>query len=190
MKFFLKLKHWQLFTLVWGVPLGLSIFSNIKGDLSIMLMTFPFMMLFFIFGLFGWVWAIATGLHDKVRPEVKLNVTRFKIIFLIPIVYMLLLLIWMTTSAMTDSGEQTDPPGIFVALFIMVHLLSMVCIIMGLRFAAKTMRSVELHRNAKFGDYIGEFFLIWFSIVGIWILQPRLNKLVEGHGHEAQVQHH
>jgi hypothetical protein len=32
---------------------------------------------------------------------------------------------------------------------------------------------------AKFSDYSGEFFLIWFSPIGYWILQPRLNKLTD-----------
>lgn len=180
MKFLLKLKHWQLFILIWGIPTALSIVSNSNLGLSI-IVAFPVMMLFFIFGLFGWVWAIATELYEKVRPEVKLNLSAFKIIFLIPVVYILLLLLWMAFFAFNGSGDQEDPPVIFIVLFIMIHLVSMVCIIMGLRYAAKTMRSVELHRAAKFGDYIGEFFLMWFSIVGIWILQPRLNKLMEDH---------
>jgi hypothetical protein len=44
---------------------------------------------------------------------------------------------------------------------------------------AQTLRSVELGRLANFSDYAIEFFLIWFSPVGFWILQPRLNKLME-----------
>jgi hypothetical protein len=183
MKFLLKLKHWQLFLLIWGVPTALSVISNSNVGLSI-IVAFPLMMLFFVFGLFGWVWAIATGLHEKVRPEVKQHLTTFKITFLIPIVYIAALLVWMSFFAFDSSGEQSDPPVIFIVLFVVMHLVSMACIIMGLRYAAKTMRSVELHRAAKFGDYIGEFFLIWFSVVGIWILQPRLNKLMEDHTHD------
>lgn len=29
------------------------------------------------------------------------------------------------------------------------------------------------------GYHARDFFLIWFSVVGFWVLQPRLNKLME-----------
>ena len=75
------------------------------------------------------------------------------------------------------SGDSTNMAVAGIAIVIL-HLLSMVFIFMGLRFAAKTMKTVELGRVAKFGDYVGEFFLIWFSFIGYWVLQPRLNKLI------------
>jgi hypothetical protein len=28
-------------------------------------------------------------------------------------------------------------------------------------------------------DFAGEFFLLWFYPVGIWIVQPKINKMVE-----------
>ncbi|WP_162051329.1 hypothetical protein [Pontibacter pamirensis] len=78
---------------------------------------------------------------------------------------------------LTDgSGDNVAVAGIAI---VVLHLLSMVFIFMGLRFAAKTMKTVELGRVAKFGDYVGELFLIWFSIIGYWVLQPRLNKLIK-----------
>ncbi|HMQ60497.1 MAG TPA: hypothetical protein PKE06_07510 [Flavilitoribacter sp.] len=42
--------------------------------------------------------------------------------------------------------------------------------------AAKTLKSVELQRNVVFGDFIGEFVLIWFQFTGVWFIQPKLNK--------------
>ena len=47
-------------------------------------------------------------------------------------------------------------------------------------FAAKTIKCVELKRNVTFSDIAGEFFLIWFFPIGVWILQPRINKLIDG----------
>jgi hypothetical protein len=46
-------------------------------------------------------------------------------------------------------------------------------------FAAKTLKTIELERKAKFPEYAGEFMLIWFSVIGYWILQPRINKLIK-----------
>ena len=27
------------------------------------------------------------------------------------------------------------------------------------------------------GDFVGEFFLMWFNYIGVWILQPRINRI-------------
>jgi hypothetical protein len=177
MKILLKIKHWQLFLLTWGIPILIDIFTF--SDPGLLIKLFPVMMVVFTIAVFGWVWAISTELHSKLPVDVKLNVGRFKILFLIPIVYLLGVTIWMGYNFYGEPGKQGDNMGGVVALIIFLHLFSMVCIFLGLRFAAKTMKSVELGRMAKFGDYAGEFFLIWFSPIGVWILQPRLNKLIE-----------
>ncbi len=70
-------------------------------------------------------------------------------------------------------------PAAIAGIIVPLHLFSMFIIFWGIRFAAKTLKSVELGRMAKFGDYAGEFFLIWFSIIGYWVLQPRLNEFVK-----------
>jgi hypothetical protein len=47
-------------------------------------------------------------------------------------------------------------------------------------FTARVIKSVELQRKARFEDAVAEFFLIWFFIVGLWILQPRVNRIANG----------
>ena len=137
-------------------------------------------MVFFAIGTFGWIWAISTSLNSKLPGGVSLNSKRFQILFLIPILYLAAILIWTSFAFSRGMTEQENTnPGTIAAIIVPFHLLSMGIIIWGIRFAAKTLKSVELGRMAKFGDYVGEFFLIWFSIIGYWILQPRLNKLVE-----------
>lgn len=177
MRILLRLKHWQLFLLTWGLPILMNFFTFSNPGLIIKL--FPVMMIVFAIGIFGWVWAISTELQTKLPTDVKLNVGQFKILFLIPIVYILGLTIRMSYNFYGGQSGQGDDIGGVIGLIIFLHLLSMVCIFLGLRFAAKTMKSVELGRMAKFGDYAGEFFLIWFSPIGVWVLQPRLNKLTE-----------
>ncbi len=185
MKFLLRLKHWQLFLLTWGFPIIVDIWSLFEP--KILFELFTIMMVFFTIGLLGWVWAIATVLNNKLNVETKLNLRIFKIIFSIPIVYIIAIISWIKYDSYTlqyessgGAGASDSSIGLSILPFIIVvHLMSLVFIMMGLRFAAKTLKSVELGRQAKFADYVGEFFLIWFSPVGIWILQPRLNKLVK-----------
>lgn len=177
MRFLLKLKHWQLFILTWGIPVTINIYTFSKPALMVKL--FPVMMLVFIIGIFGWIWAISTQLHKKLPMEVNMNIKGFKIIFSVPIVYTLALTLWMAYHFYFKFPEGSSNVGSIIGIVAFVHFVSMVCILVGLRFAAQTLRSVELGRLAKFSDYAIEFFLIWFSPIGFWILQPRLNKLIE-----------
>ena len=177
MRILLRLKHWQLFLFTWGIPLLLNFFSFWNPGIIIIL--FPFIMIVFTMGIFGWAWAISTELHSKLPTGVYLNVRRFKILFLIPIVYIFLMSIWTGYNFYGEVNGHVDSIVMVLGLFILLPLFSMICVFLGLRFAAKTMKSVELGRMAKFGDNAAEFFLLWFSPIGVWILQPRLNILTE-----------
>lgn len=177
MRFLLRLKHWQLFLITWGIPIGINVLPVSKPALVVKL--FPVMMAIFIVGIFGWIWAISTQLHKKLPVEVNLNVKGFKIVFAVPIAYTLSLTLWMIYQFYFRFPEGSSNIGSAIVVVAVIHFVSMVCILVGLRFAAQTLRSVELGRLAKFSDYATEFFLIWFSPIGFWILQPRLNKLIE-----------
>ena len=177
MRFLLRLKHWQLFLITWGTPIAINIYTLSRPALMVKL--FPVMMVVFIIGIFGWIWAISTQLHKKLPTEVKLNIKGFKIIFSVPIFYTLALTLWMGYQFYFRFPEGSANMSSIIGIIVFFHFASMICILLGLRFAAQTMRSVELGRLAKFSDYAIEFFLIWVSPIGFWILQPRLNKLVE-----------
>jgi hypothetical protein len=177
MRFLLRLKHWQLFLITWGIPIAINLFTFSKPALMVKL--FPLMMVVFIIGIFGWIWAISTQLHKKLPMEANLNIKGFKIVFSVPIFYTLALTFWMIYQFYFRFPEGSSNIGSVIIIVAFFHFVSMVCILVGLRFAAQTLRSVELGRLAKFSDYAIEFILIWFSPIGFWILQPRLNKLTE-----------
>ena len=177
MRLLLRLKHWQLFLITWGIPLLINIYTFSRPELGVKL--FPVILLVFTVGIFGWIWAISTQLHKKLPEDVDLDIRIFKVVFSIPIVYMLALTLWTSYEFYFLYPDNTSNVAPMIGVIASMHFLSMICILLGLRFAAQTMRSVELGRLAKFSEYAIEFFLIWFSPVGFWILQPRLNKLSE-----------
>lgn len=179
MRFLLRLKHWQLFSITWGVPLMINFYTFSRPALMVKL--FPVMMVVFIIGIFGWIWAISTQLHKKLPMEVNLNIKGFKMIFSVPILYTMALTLWMGYQFYFRFPEGSSNVGSVIGIIAFFHFVSMICILLGLRFAAQTLRSVELGRLAKFSEYAIEFVLIWFSPIGFWILQPRLNKLVDKH---------
>jgi uncharacterized membrane protein len=177
MRFLLRLKHWQLFGITWGLPIVVSLvfISNPYKIAEFM----PYIILLFTLGVLGWVWAIGSSLHDKLPEGVNLPVNVFRVYFLIPKIYLIGISLWLIYISYFNAPSLDYTMGVIIGVLLILHLVSMVCIILGIRYAAKTLRSIELGRLARFNDYVGEFFLIWFSIIGFWVLQPRINKLAE-----------
>jgi hypothetical protein len=190
---FLKAKHWQLFILIIGIPIVCQIISmiimfNIDAVNEPTVFTFlPFIlmmpvMFIGIFSMLGWQYAISVGLQKLIPQEAKMNVKRFKFFFFFPFVYMLFVGLLVAFGMIIFSKIQIEPAIIIVAVLIIIpcHLFAIFCMFYVLYFLAKTIKTAELQRETKFDDYAGEFFLMWFYPVGIWILQPKVNKLAEG----------
>jgi hypothetical protein len=184
---FLKAKHWQIFMVTFGIPLILELilipFIIVSNDFRSMNILFPIITLFFVGGFFGWFWSIGTGLQYKVPEGVKMKVKKFKTFLLIPLIYMVVILGFMGFSfgGAMESGQEPrgGQIGGIIGLIVLLHLFSMFCIFYCLYFVAKTFKTVELQREVTFSDFAGEFFLIWFFPIGIWIIQPKINKMIE-----------
>ena len=183
----LNAKHWQLFILSFAIPFLLQIvmmfrmmtkaFTN--QDLLPSSLFSDSIVLIIITAIFYailplWIWIVATSLQDKVPESIKLKVNKFKVFFIIPIVYFILYMTLFFPSLMNFQVEPT------IFLIIMpLHLFVMFCMIYCIYFTAKTLKTVELQRIVHSSDYIGEFFLIWLFPIGVWFIQPRINKIVQ-----------
>ena len=185
---FLKAKHWQLFILLFGIPLVfqiifmMAIFASLASDGGGNVswyafgygIFFFFLFLFIMVIYFWWFWSAAMGLQTYLPPGVHLKTSRFKIFFFTPLVYMFVLL---AISSLYGFGIQPNPLLLF--LLVPIHIFSVFCMFYIIYFIAKTVKTVELQRKTEFSDYIGEFFLLWFFFIGVWIIQPKINKIVE-----------
>jgi hypothetical protein len=184
---FLKAKHWQVFMITFGLPFLIQIvfmLSTLLGDDPAFLMeVFPFFMILFIAGLLGWFWSIGVGLQFKVPQEVKMKVKKFKVLLIIPLIYMLFVSVFIgsLSSGAIEMGQEPNSGfiGSMIGIMVPLHLLSMFGIFYCLYFVAKTFKTVELQREVSFSDFAGEFFMLWFFPVGVWILQPKVNQMME-----------
>jgi len=198
MKFLLQAKHWQLFLVMIsplfvefilvffvltsaigaiGNPEGIDAFvSSPAGVTTIVLGT-----LFFILAiisaitLFGWNYVLATSLYPKLPAGHNMKISRFKVAFFYPVCYMVVFLIIILTIVMT----RPDNPFIIFIIF-PFHFLAMFCMFYVLYYVSKSLKTVELQRTVTFGDYAGEFFLMWFYFIGVWFIQPRVNAMFAG----------
>jgi hypothetical protein len=194
---FLKAKHWQLFLLLFGVPMmvqfgamiGLSaMFATGRvPDLHMIAPYFrflPFILIVFTGFFFAWFYSIAIGLQGKLPARVKMKVRKFKIIFFTPIIYMSALMLFIATVVPgwmenVKMGGEIDIAQVmvFIGIALPLHFVSIACMFYTNYFVAKTVKTVELQKEVFFADFVGEFFLLWFYPVGIWVLQPKINQM-------------
>ena len=193
---FLKAKHWQLFLLTFGIPMLFqfivmsTMFTNFGNSnppdpttLLNYMKFYPVVMILYMGVYFGWFWSIVIGLQKKIPVDLQMKLKRFKIFFFIPLGYILFISIFAGSamSGFVDGTNAPDPKliaGLF-AFILPLHLFSMFCIFHSIYFVAKTIKTVELQREPSFSDFAGEFFLIWFYPIGIWIVQPKVNEIIE-----------
>lgn len=203
MKNYLNAKHWQLFLLFFGVPFLIYIVAvatmvsqistgqNQEPDIEFLLTIFrilPVFALVYSILYYGWHYSVGMGLQSKLPPELKMNTGRFKIFFFFPMVYLSILCIALSIAFVPfiESIDSANPEKdlmiipIAMAFMIPVHLFVVFCVFYTMYFAAKTIKTIELQRETKFADFAGEFFMIWFLPIGIWILQPMINKMYKG----------
>jgi hypothetical protein len=143
---------------------------------------FPFILIIFVAVYYGRFWSVAIGLQEKIPGNILMKVKKFKVFFIIPIAYMLVFFSFFFFSINTLFSNPETNFGLMGALFtliIPIHLFAMFCIFYTLYFVAKTIKTVELQRAVTFIDFAIEFFLILFYPVGIWIIQPKINKMIE-----------
>jgi len=198
---FLKIKHWQLFILAFAIPMFiLTIFMSITmGQVSqvtettidfeqiyAMMLNYSkvssVVMSVIIIVLFTWYWAVCVGLQEKVPEHAKMNVRKFKIFYFIGLAYSLFFvgliafLIYNLPNIITGVVSVSSL-GTILTVLTSLHFFAIFCLLYCLYFAAKTIKTVELQRQTTLSDFIGEFLLIWFFPIGVWIIQPKVNEL-------------
>lgn len=119
-----------------------------------------------IFGIpiYLWLWSIGTKLQNRPQTDNGLKLLIFKISILYPIAYLVFAIYHFFSK-----GDFIMP----------LHFAAMFSTFYAMIFAAKTLKSAELERKAGVSEYLGDFFLIWFYPIGIWILQPRIHRLMK-----------
>lgn len=189
---FLKAKHWQLglvliapVILVQILTLGTSLFHIEEGTnidpnpISYLLIIILLVTLLLTFVLLGWFWSISIGLQSKLPKHLKMKTKAFKIFNLYTGVYTGLLCSFLIIAPMSEWMMELFQENLkYFFLIIPLHLFAMFCIIYCMYFSGKTLKTVELQREAHRYEYYVEILLFWFSFIGVWIIQPRVNKLV------------
>ena len=170
--FFLRAKHWQVFVLVWGayfVGTMVLVGSVPEGPVENPLKVGPFtevVMSPSIVCLMGWMWSMGSFLVSISEPSLKLSIHYFRFAIIFPTLYLLTALPFFLSRNSTVE-----------AIILPLHLLTMFCLFYVFYFISKSLVIAEKCEAVTFNDYALSLFLLFFSIVGIWLIQPRINRL-------------
>ena len=127
--------------------------------------------LFQVLGLLIYIlWPLLVGkaLMEYLPPKISLSEAFF-------ILNWFIVAVEFFAVAIIYPGETLTFTGLPALLF----FYALYAAVQSMSFPGKVLRSIEKKREANFGEYIGDFFLIFFLPIGIWFLQPRINRVVE-----------
>ena len=202
MNIFLKLKHWQLFGLLIGFPvifqfvamrvvitnnnlvellLGFlinpaSLFDVFSIVPTKLVAVYSVMMVLFTVLISCWFYALGTNLCKRLPGEIKMNLTVFKLSLAVSVAHKLFISVYMYfLFAGISAGEELNPA--VLPYFVPLYLISTFCTFYCFHFIAKALKTVELQKAVTFNGYALEFFGIWICPVGVWFIQPQINRL-------------
>lgn len=164
MRLFLTAKHWQIFIvlsmgcLLANVDLGWSL--GWSHDIRVALNITGFLI------SFAWHLAVGHGLYNFLPAKVEMKYNRFVINWFVLIVTYCAVLILLVGMGMTFRGVAIP---LFYSFYAFVHLLI---------FPGRVLRSIEMRKEAHFGDYILTVVSMLIWPVGVWFVQPRINEVV------------
>lgn len=172
-RLFLRAKHWQIFLWIFGVFfVGHIAITNsfvAEGSAEDMRGAFPLFGLFmalFMYSFLGWVWSMGSFLASIVPTSLRLRMGFFRFALVYPPIHIFVFIAFL-------GGPN---PSMFALIF-PFYLFAMFCMFYNLYFVSKSLVLAETGKTASFYDYAGPFFLIWFFPIGIWIIQPRINRI-------------
>lgn len=182
----LKLKHWQIFLLVVGIPLLVQLVQNIFIVIGGWQRQGPFFALsgillgFSLLIYYLWLGEVGRKFSEDQLPG-SMNAGSFRLSFWISCISSVFLFIYFwyydyTISRFPEGGViPITLIGIivFVALFSLFYCLS---------FVAKAIVQRERNHKITSAEYFSEFIMAVTFPIGIWFLQPRINRLAEGKG--------
>ena len=163
MKSILKLKHWQVF-IILIVGLLLNNFTIEDNQTLTTIFSITGAIIYFM-----WPLLVGHGLYQILLDRINLNYNFFIINSFVWLTAWIIIMIMSDGQGMIFNGVAALP-GFYVFYALLYYLA----------FPARTLKSIEKGKKADFGEYIGDFFLIVFLPIGIWFLQPRINRVIRG----------
>jgi hypothetical protein len=196
---FLKAKHWQIFLFSFALPILFQIIliiylkdklvfgSHDRAEgIKEMFHGLTFTSIIILSCVFGWYWSIVDCTSFSIRIAGLPVKTVFRAVFVIVCICIAVIFFhWgfhvnkiSRLMSMNSSNPAQLSFGIrdYIIPFLYLFAIGYVYLTY---WVAKTIKLLELQREVRFSEFIREFFLIWFFPIGIWFIQPKINRWFE-----------
>ncbi|MCX8211505.1 MAG: hypothetical protein OTI34_10685 [Lewinella sp.] len=144
----------------------------------------------------GWYRAVGQDLKRYLPDHTSLNDNTFKATLILQVASSLLMVgfmwygwnwvganipTWIENDGMSPEGgkEMLMSALKMAGLFVAIALIGFLAQVYNCYFAGKTLKTIEEGRSAKGGEIVGYVILSYFLVLGVWIMQPKVNRLVE-----------
>ena len=158
MKKILSLQHWQIFLLIsiriWTPPSPFELITSVIAASTVLI----------------WLYSVVIYGAEKAQQRdvfYSLNLNFFKLNLII------LVILFTGLTCVSHYGFEVPKLIIQVCTF-----YSIFGTFYSMAAAAKTITSLTQDRNVPFKDYFLVFVMILFLLVGVWVIQPKVNKLI------------
>jgi len=168
LKIFLKAKAWQLF-IVFLAPMSLPAFFFPTVTKALIGLVYFLWML----AVFGWIYSVGTACNRLLSKRLTRNPLLYNLSFIYLFAYSVLCYLLLFNPV--RSGQMT----IFPSGLMPLPLIGMFLAFYAFWFTARQFSSWMKNAEVTFLEYSGVLFLFWFSPIGVWFVQPKINQLVK-----------
>lgn len=158
MKYLLISKHYQVFLLVYGLPFLNPFLSGLLPEGQVIGYLAVISMMVSMLALVSWLYSVCFGLPDQISSADK-------ILFVIAMIYFCGYFTLNFVALYLDSNSLVVYPAL--------HILAFLAFLLMVFYSARQISSQTKE------NFVSVFILILVLFIGIWILQPKLNKLAE-----------
>lgn len=167
-----------MFLLVVGIPVVIQIIQNILFITSRgtaypagleLLLIIPVLI------FYGWIGAVGSAFSRNSFP-VQMPRKKFSLSLWVSCLVSIFLFIyfWAYPLFLDSAGDEEIIPITVIGLMVFISLSTLFYC---LSFMARSIVQQERESSIHSSDFFGEFVMAVFFPVGIWLLQPRINRL-------------
>lgn len=196
MKYFLTSSATKLFILFFAIPFFcyllifiIPLIQVTTGGIEAMGKNFELYATLFYFvaiiilvsamALLFYFWSIGVNLHKRItKPAFILDKKVFSVIMFF-LVSFLILSIYLFQSIYNEFNGYSSSyiPSSLIDVLYLLKFLVYPCIFFVLVFVAKALVTIEKGMSVSFKQYVLTLLLLFLLPIGIWFIQPRVNKI-------------
>lgn len=171
----LQIKHWQVFVYLLIVPVFFpesdtgTYLRVIHGALFV-----------------AWVIKINEELYDRLPKDIHLNLTLLQLNLLISVIYMVVIFLFTEGYYISSEKDNYAEYGWKLWIYIPLTFYVLFSYFYSIHFTAYSIHVIEKKLFGKSSDYGMLLAALFFFPIGIWFIQPKINRILETQGTEEK----